>query len=125
VERAAPARGAGRRRVHWRRHGSNLAGHGRTGATVAACLDVEGAAGTGRQRGGCRDAACAAGSEFSGLGGQLRPRRECAPFADPMAVVVREAGRASTRVAEPLALPQEAVPKWFVPGPEILQLARS
>ena len=69
--------------------------------------------------------ACAAGSEFSGLGGQLRPRRDCAPFADPTAVVVREDGRASTRVAEPLALPQEAVPKWFVPGPEILQLARS
>jgi hypothetical protein len=51
-----------------------------------------------------------------GLGSRLRPRRDCASFTDPMAVAIREAGRIPTRVAKPLAIPQEAIPKWFLLG---------
>jgi hypothetical protein len=40
-----------------------------------------------------------------GLGSRLKPRRDCAPFTDPMAVAIREAGRVLTRVAKPLAVP--------------------
>jgi hypothetical protein len=51
-----------------------------------------------------------------GLDSRFRPRRDCAPFTDPVIVAIREAGRVPTRVAKPLAVPQEAVPKWFLPG---------
>jgi hypothetical protein len=33
-----------------------------------------------------------------------------------VAVAIREAGRVPTRVAKPLAISQETVPKWFLTG---------
>jgi hypothetical protein len=56
------------------------ADRGCTGSAVAACPDAEDIAGTRRQRGAVN----------------MRPRRDRAPFADP---VVREAGRVPTRIA--------------------------
>ena len=56
--------------------------------------------GTVCQHGGCQDNMCATESEFSRL--DDRPawaRRGCAPFADPMVVVVWEARRAPCRRA--------------------------
>jgi hypothetical protein len=55
-------------------------------------------------------------ARLCGLGSWLRPRRDYAPFTDPVAVAIREAGHVPTHVAKPLVVLQEVVPKWFLPG---------
>jgi hypothetical protein len=81
------ARGAGRRRVHWRRHGVL-------------------ARGLSRRR-------------VHGWVGVFRTRRPIVATTRLCSLRRSHDGRASTRVAEPFVVPQEAVPKRFVPGPEI------